>query len=188
MAKRDEMTENRGARAAFPMMVEEAQAVQARFAAERRLPETLVFALGGGVILALQLIPTGDFLMGSAPGTAERSEREGPLHRVKMAQPFYMGQFPVTQGQWQAVMGENPAHFAGGGALPMETISWRACATFCEALSEQSGRKVRLPSEAEWEYGCRAGNAGIFNFGEEWSELPVHAWYRDNAGGQSHPV
>ena len=172
----------------FPMTTGEAQSVQRLCATTNNLSTTLLLSLGAGETLALQLIPAGEFLMGSGPGTDERSERESPLHRVQISAPFYMGKFPVTQAQWEAVMGSNPAHFQGAGTLPMETVSWEACVAFCEALSQKSGQQVRLPSESEWEYACRAGGETIFSFGDNWEVLPDHAWYRDNAGGRSRPV
>jgi formylglycine-generating enzyme required for sulfatase activity len=79
---------------------------------------------------------------------------EGPQHRVTI-QPFWMGKYPITQRQWQAVMGSNPARFKGDNR-PVEKISWHEAVEFCQRLSEKTGKTYRLPSEAEWEYACRA--------------------------------
>ncbi|PNW52804.1 UNVERIFIED_CONTAM: hypothetical protein BEN50_10025 [Euhalothece sp. KZN 001] len=115
-------------------------------------------------LLPMVYIPGGSFLMG-APETEERSiDWERPQHRVEIA-PFYMGRYPVTQAQYQAVMGENPSRFKGENN-PVERVSWHKAKEFCQKLSEQTGKTYRLPSEAQWEYACRAGTTTPFYFGE----------------------
>ena len=109
-------------------------------------------------------IPGGSFLMGSPKTEEGRFDIEGPQHRVEIA-PFYMGRYPVTQAQYQAVMGENPSRFKGENN-PVERVSWHKAKEFCQKLSEQTGKTYRLPSEAEWEYACRAGTTTPFYFGE----------------------
>jgi formylglycine-generating enzyme required for sulfatase activity len=89
---------------------------------------------------------------------------EGPQHRVTI-QSFWMGKYPITQRQWQAVMGENPSYFKGDNR-PVENVSWEDVVAFCQRLSEKTGKTYRLPSEAEWEYACRAGTTTPFYFGE----------------------
>ncbi|NJN23400.1 MAG: formylglycine-generating enzyme family protein [Acaryochloridaceae cyanobacterium RL_2_7] len=121
--------------------------------------------LPGGVELAFACIPRGNFLMGS-PDTDEFSEGyERPQHLVTIPQ-FYMGRTPVTQAQWHAVMGNNPSEFQGGDR-PVEQVSWDEAIDFCQKLSNLIGRECRLPSEAEWEYACRAGTTTPFYFGDK---------------------
>ncbi len=115
--------------------------------------------LGKGVTLDMVYIPGGKFTMGST----ER-DYEKPPHPVTV-QPFFMAKYPVTQSQWQAVMGNNPSSFKGENR-PVENISWDDVVKFCQQLSEKTGKEYRLPSEAEWEYACRAGTTTPFYFGE----------------------
>ncbi len=129
--------------------------------------------LGHSVDLDMVLIPGGQFLMGSPENEPERSEREGPQHRVTVF-PFFMGRYPITQAQWQAVanypqvnreLDLNPSRLKGKDR-PVEQISWRDATEFCQRLSRQTERTYRLPTEAEWEYACRAGTTTPFHFGE----------------------
>src|SRR5690606_18473038 len=99
----------------------------------------------------------------------------------------YLSQTPVTQAQWQAVMGSNPARFQGE-TLPIETVSWHDCMAFCAQTAVCSRYSLRLPSEAEWEYACRAGSATAYSFGDSENDLAAHGWYRGNAEHCSHPV
>ncbi len=108
-------------------------------------------------------IPPGTFLMGSPPSEAERYDDE-TQHKVTLTRGFWIGVHPVTQAHWQAVMAVNPSHFKGD-YLPVERISWDEAAAFCDALSLNDGKKYRLPTEAEWEYACRAGTTAPFHFG-----------------------
>lgn len=133
------------------------------------LPATVSNSLG----MRLALIRQGNFTMGVS--SAERSVRadDGPAHEVRLTQPFYLGEFEVTQGQYEAVMGVNPSHFTdanGGGAdHPVDRVSWEDAVLFCKRLSarsEERGRTYRLPTEAEWEYACRAGSKTAFSFGD----------------------
>jgi len=110
------------------------------------------------------LVPAGEFLMGSPEGEPLREADEGPVHRVRITRPFYMGATEVTQAQWTAVMGSNPSAFRGG-ALPVEHVSWHDAVAFAEKLSAREGRRYRLPTEAEWEYACRAGSQTPFSSG-----------------------
>jgi len=149
--------------------------------------------LGGGVTMDLVLMPADEFLMGSPENEAGRDGDEGPQHRVTIARPFYLGKYEVTQAQWQAVMGNNPSSFKGDAKLPVETVSWEDCQQFCQRLNERlagagHGVRVRLPTEAEWEYACRAGSTGRFCFGDSDGQLGDYAWYGGNGGNQTHPV
>ena len=129
--------------------------------------------LGKGVSLEMVVIPAGSFQMGSPDTEEERSDDESPLHQVTVAS-FCMGKYPVTQAQWQAVaalpqvnrkLDSNPSRFKGTD-LPVEQVSWYDTLEFCARLSQKTGREYRLPSEAEWEYACRAGTTTPFHFGE----------------------
>jgi eukaryotic-like serine/threonine-protein kinase len=121
--------------------------------------------LGEGITLEMIAIRAGEFVMGSPEGELNRENDEGPQRQVKV-KGFSMGRFTVTQAQWQAVMGynNNPAYFRGANR-PVEQVSWSDAQVFCKKLSQQTGRTYRLPSEAEWEYACRAGTTTPFHFG-----------------------
>jgi formylglycine-generating enzyme required for sulfatase activity len=124
--------------------------------------------LGKDVMLEMVYIPSGTFMMGS-PKTEEGREplikwSESPQHEVTV-QPFFLGKYPVTQAQWQAVMDNNLYDFKGENR-PVEKVSWNDAVEFCQRLSEKTGKTYRLPSEAEWEYACRAGTTTPFYFGE----------------------
>jgi formylglycine-generating enzyme required for sulfatase activity len=130
--------------------------------------------LGGGVKMDLVLIPAGQFMMGgvrSAPDLAESSKQdikhfllEHPRHRVRITRPFYIGKYETTQLQYERVVGKNPSFYIGP-QLPVES-AWMEAAKFCETLSRQTRRSVRLPTEAEWEYACRAGTATAYPWGD----------------------
>ncbi len=127
------------------------------------LPRRTV-ALAKSVEMTFAWIPPGTFLMGSPPEEAERGDDE-TQHSVTLTEGFYLGIHPVTQAQWRAVMGNNPSQFQGEN-LPMENVPWRNCRMFCEKISQTNGNRYRLPTEAEWEYACRAGTTTTFQFGE----------------------
>ncbi|MDY6806624.1 MAG: formylglycine-generating enzyme family protein [Cyanobacteriota bacterium] len=129
---------------------------------EPRLAEMFVEDLGDGVELEMVSIPGGSFLMGSPEG--EGCDEERPQHRVNVPS-FFMGKYPVTQKQYEAVMGENPAYFKGANR-PVEWVGWEYATDFCWLLSQKTGKNYRLPSEAQWEYACRAGTTTPFYFGE----------------------
>ncbi|NJL62587.1 MAG: SUMF1/EgtB/PvdO family nonheme iron enzyme [Methylacidiphilales bacterium] len=119
----------------------------------------LVEDLGNGVTLEMVQIPGGTFMMGSLDYDGEK-----PPHQVTVP-GFFMGKYPVTQAQYQAVIGGNPSHFKGE-KRPVEQVSWDDAVEFCQKISQKTGRTYRLPSEAEWEYACRAGTTTPFYFGE----------------------
>ena len=126
-------------------------------------PETSVVELPEGIELVMVRISGGRFSMGSTSEEGYDSER--PQHQVKVSD-FWMGQFPVTQAQYEAVICYNPSTFpANGSNRPVETVSWNKAIDFCQRLSELAGQEFRLPSEAEWEYACRAGTTTPFYFG-----------------------
>jgi formylglycine-generating enzyme required for sulfatase activity len=126
-----------------------------------------------------RLIREGAFLMGSYEDLFD----ERP-HPVEITRPFLLKTTPVTQAEWLALMGgENPSFFQGDALRPVEQVSWEDAARFCEALSAQTGGAYRLPTEAEWEYACRAGTTD-----ERYGDLDAIAWYWDNAHRSTHPV
>jgi formylglycine-generating enzyme required for sulfatase activity len=134
------------------------------------------------------VIPAGEYMMGS--NTFEDTEK--PTHKVTLTQPFQLGMHEVTQDQYEKVMGTNPSSFKGP-QNPVEQVTWSDAVAFCKLLSDlpeekASGYVYRLPTEAEWEYACRAGTTSDYSFGDGDSELGDYAWYDSNSGGSSHPV
>ncbi|MBD2144873.1 bifunctional serine/threonine-protein kinase/formylglycine-generating enzyme family protein [Sphaerospermopsis sp. FACHB-1194] len=127
--------------------------------------------LGNGVTLEMVEIPGGTFLMGSPQTEKDRASNEGPQRQVTVPS-FFMGKYPLTQKQYQAIMGYNPSDFKGDSSTsltnqrPVEEVSWNDAVKFCQRLSQKTGKTYRLPSEAEWEYACRAGTTTPFYFGE----------------------
>jgi formylglycine-generating enzyme required for sulfatase activity len=145
--------------------------------------------LGNGATMKLVLISPGTFIMGSpdseqGPG---REAHESPQHEVTITKPFYMGVTEVTQAQYEAVMGTNPSAFKGP-TNPVEQVSWNDATEFCKKLSEKTRKVVRLPTEAEWEYACRAGSKTRFSFGDSDSVLGDYAWWKRNSESRTHPV
>jgi formylglycine-generating enzyme required for sulfatase activity len=117
-------------------------------------------------------------------GSTNGAEYEKPVHRVSITRPFYMGKYEVTQGQWQAVMGNNTSYFKNGENCPVEQVSWDAAQHFLAKLNESNdGFHYRLPGEAEWEYASRAGTIGDYA-----GDLDSMAWYDKNSGNRTHPV
>jgi formylglycine-generating enzyme required for sulfatase activity len=140
---------------------------------ETKQAEYFTEILTQDVTLEMVAIPGGNFMMGSPTEEAGSDDRERPQHRVTV-KPFHMGKYPVTQAQWQAVarlpqinreMEPDPSFFKGNNR-PVELISWYDAEEFCKRLSKATGRNYRLPSEAEWEYACRAGTSTPFHFGQ----------------------
>jgi formylglycine-generating enzyme required for sulfatase activity len=126
-------------------------------------------------------VPAGSFQMGSGNG----DPNEQPVHQVTFARGFYMGRYEVTQAQWQKVMGNNPSKFSDCGEnCPVEQVSWDDAQDFIKKLNAANdGYQYRLPSEAEWEYACRAGTTGDYA-----GDLNSMAWYTTNADYKTHPV
>ena len=158
--------------------------------------------LPGAAILDMIAIPAGSFFMGTSTEDIEqvlkletwfkRTEvkkwlrSEMPQHRVRVAE-FYMSKTPITQEQWQAVMQTNPSHFSGL-RRPVDNVSWWDGVEFCDRLSQLTGKSYRLPTEAEWEYACRAGSQTLYSFGNSKQPLRDYAWYTWNSQHKTQPV
>ena len=146
--------------------------------------------LGNGMKLEMLLIPAGEFLMGSLNSDSDAEEDEMPQHRVRITRPFYLGKYLVTQEQWLAVMGSNPSYFKGP-KNPVENVSWNDCQQFLNKWNTKSGTgggKFQLPTEAQWEYACRAGSTAFFCFGDDVTRLGDFAWCANNSSRKTHPV
>lgn len=129
-------------------------------------------------------VPRGTFVMGSEHG----QDDEQPIHEVEITEPFFMGTYEVTQGQWKALMEENPSFFRGR-YLPVDSVSWHQAQSFIGRLNKKEDTDLyRLPTEAEWEYAARGGTETRFYFGDSSESLRHHAWYSFNSERQSHPV
>ena len=118
---------------------------------------------------------------------AAASLNEAPSHEVTLTQPCYMGKFPVTQVQYQQIMGTNPSMFKGK-SNPVERVSWDDAQTFCKKLTEQTKQTVHLPTEAVWEYSCRAGTRSVYYSGDTDKDLDRVGWYGANSKKTTHPV
>ena len=144
------------------------------------------FTLPGGASLDMVWIEAGTFQMGSPSSEPDRGSDEGPVHAVTISRGFYLGQYEVTQEQWESVMGTRPwqgqNYVRSGSNYPAVYVSWEDAQKFIRRLNTSVGRNVyRLPTEAEWEYACRAGTTTRWSFGDDESQLRDYAWYRDNA-------
>ena len=167
------------------------------------LRETITLNMRGDTVdLEFVLIPPGTFTMGSPEADKNAREDERPAHQVTISQPFYLGKYPVTQEQWQAVIGSNPSHFKDRfdwQKRPVECVSWNDTQAFIEKLLQikmspfveqlrQQGYDCSLPTEAQWEYACRADSQAIWPWGNDESKLGNYAWYGKNSGGETHVV
>ena len=144
-------------------------------------------SISNSIGLELKLLPPGTFMMGQAGAGSDEIPR-----RVTLTRPFYIGVYEVTNAQWKQVMGSVPSRWKEDD-LPVEQVSWRDAVRFCETLSDSpeeraAGRVYRLPTEAEWEYACRAGTTTRFSFGDDDSKLVDFGWFDGNSGRQTHPV
>ena len=159
--------------------------------------QQLSLELGGGVKLELVLVSPGKFMMGSPAAKANRAGND-TQHQVTLTQPFYIGKYPVTQEQFELLMEKNPST-TKGAKNPVEFISWNDAQDFCTKASKKIDRTVKLPTEAEWEYACRAGSTTTYYFGDNEAALAEYCWFKDNsddkpgekktfAGKMTHPV
>ena len=158
--------------------------------------DTVTLSLGGGVTMDLVRIPAGTFEMGTNDTDYDWLEHSRPVHTVTISQPFYMGKYEVTRAQWQAVMGTAPwagqIYTLDQDDAAGSYLSWDDAQAFCTAIQTQTGYAVRLPTEAEWEYACRAGSTTKYYFGDDASPFGDYAWFYDNAWDidekYAHPV
>jgi formylglycine-generating enzyme required for sulfatase activity len=134
-------------------------------------------------------IPPGIFTMGTSDDESERGNDE-IMHTVTLSKGFLMATAPVTHSQWQKVMGNNPSHFKkNGNNCPVEQVSWKDAQQFIDKLNKmEQTNKYCLPTEAQWEYACRAGSTTQYCFGDDEKMLNDYAWYDKNSGGKTHPV
>lgn len=133
------------------------------------------------------VVHAGSFKMGADKNFEEASDDETPLHSVSITRPFALGKHEVTQGEWVAVMGDNPSKFKGR-SRPVEQVSWNDAQEFIKKLNAKTGKQYRLPSEAEWEYAARAGSQSVYSFGDDKGQLGGYAWFNGNSGDETHPV
>jgi formylglycine-generating enzyme required for sulfatase activity len=159
--------------------------------------------------MKLVRISPGRFLMGSTPADTARVQREsksngydneGPIHEVAITRGFYLSVYPVTQAQYRTVMGTNPSWFAATGDgkddvagletddFPVEMVSWKDAKDFCAVLGKKEGKTYRLPTEAEWEFACRAGTTTDFHSGDGQEAIDKAGWHRGNSGGTTRRV
>ncbi len=141
------------------------------------------------VDLEMVLIPAGEFIMGSPADEKDRFDNEGPQHKVVISKPFYLGKYEITQEQWETVMGYNPSEFKGK-RRPVENVSWNDCQRFIKQLNKLGQGTFRLPTEAEWEYACRAGKQTRFYWGDDPNEKEIddYAWFHGNSEKKTHDV
>jgi formylglycine-generating enzyme required for sulfatase activity len=148
--------------------------------------------------MKLVLVPKGTFMMGS-PESEEGRNRNENQHEVTISKDYYLGVYEVTQAQHEKVMGKNPSHFQGAivgnenSDLPVEQVSWDDAVEFCKKLSDlpeekKAGRVYRLPTEAQWEYACRARSKTAYSFDDEEGLLPEHGWFNRNSSNRTHTV
>ena len=154
--------------------------------------------LSNSIGMKLLLIPKGTFMMGSPESEEGRRENESQ-HEVTISNDYYLGAYEVTQTQYQTVIGNNPSCYQGAlvgnqnADLPVENVSLDDAVEFCKKLSElpeekKAGRVYRLPTEAQWEYACRAGSKTIYSFDDEEGLLPEYGWFKRNSSQRTHTV
>ena len=149
--------------------------------------EVIKIPVKNGVNIEMVKVEAGTFMMGEVDEKVPYGEEEKPVHQVILTNDYYMGKYEVTQALWEAVMGSNPSYFKGDN-LPVEKVSWNDCQEFISKLNSLTGRKFRLPTEAEWEYAARGGekNRGYQYSGS--SNISDVAWFDGNSDSKTHPV
>jgi formylglycine-generating enzyme required for sulfatase activity len=155
--------------------------------------ESVTVRLDADLSFPFRWIPPGTYQRGSPESEPGRDRDEGPRHRVILTRGFYLGTYEVTQAQWLAVMGENPAVFQQGEdhlRRPVESVSWEDCQRFLQRLNQRGRGLFRLPTEAEWEYACRAGTPTRYYWGDALEDYQTHphAWANSRSMATTHPV
>ena len=140
----------------------------------------------GSLQYELVRIPAGEFQMGSTADDPDRQPNEMPARRVRISQPFYLGRYQVTQAQYTALAGANPSNFQGAD-LAMDQVTYPLAVAFCEKVSTLNGVKVTFPTEAQWEYACRAHTNTRYYSGAAAPDLGRVAWFAGNSGDRVHP-
>ena len=166
-----------------PQIVTSADRLKAKLA-KLKAGDRHEVTLPGGVKMSFAWCPPGTFIMGDNKSS---HGDEKPAHEVRLTKGFWMGVTPVTQAQWQAIMGKNPSYFMGP-QLPVELVSWDEVVQFCQSVQKKCGIELRLPTEAEWEYACRAGTTTDYCSGNGDGALRQVGWFGGNAGGSTKPV
>ena len=140
-----------------------------------------------GITIDMVKVEAGTFMMGATSEMQKPYNEEKPVHQVTLTNNYYMGKYEVTQALWQVVMGSNPSYFKGDN-LPVECVSWDSCKVFINKLNSMTGRKFRLPTEAEWEYAARGGKKSRGNQYCGSNNISDVAWYNENSENKTHPV
>ena len=148
---------------------------------------TITIPVKNGISIDMVRVEAGTFTMGATAEMKDPFDWEKPTHQVTLTNDYYIGKYEVTQALWQAVMGNNPSYFKGGN-LPVEQVSWDDCQEFLSKLNSITGKKFRLPTEAEWEYAARGGNKSKGYQYSGSNNLSDVAWYRDNSGYKTYAV
>ena len=149
--------------------------------------EVIKIPVKAGVDIEMVKVEAGTFMMGATSEMKDPDRWEKPVHQVTLTNDYYMGKYEVTQALWEAVMDSNPSYFKGDN-LPVETVSWNDCQEFISKLNSMTGRKFRLPTEAEWEYAARGGKKSRGYQYSGSNSISDVAWYRGNSGRVTHPV
>ena len=147
----------------------------------------IIIPVKGGVSIEMVKVEAGSFDMGATPEMKNPDEFEKPVHRVTLTNNYYIGKYEVTQALWQAVMGSNPSCFKGDN-LPVEVVTWNDCQDFISKLNAMTGKRFRLPSEAEWEYAARGGNKSRGYQYSGSNTIGDVAWYVGNSSSMTHAV
>jgi formylglycine-generating enzyme required for sulfatase activity len=137
--------------------------------------------------MAFRLIHSGSFTMGSDHDWFSDVRYPPLVHEVRISRDFMIGVFPVTQGEFNRVVGINPSRHSGSNR-PVDSVSWGDAVKFCDLLGNREGRTYRLPTEAEWEYSCRAGSTSMFSFGDEVRSFDLYGWWACNSSDTTQPV
>ena len=149
--------------------------------------DVLTIPVKDGINIEMVKVEAGTFMMGATSEMKDPYDNEKPIHQVTLTNDYYMGKYEVTQALWQAVMGSNPSYFKGDN-LPVEKVSWNDCQEFISRLNGMTGRKFRLPTEAEWEYAARGGKKSRgYQYSGSYNISDV-AWCGGNSGSKTHSV